>query len=42
MSQLHKRFSSEQVQDLIVRYLNRELKTSYLLEILGIGYIKIL
>ena len=37
MSQLHKHFSSEQVRDLIVRYLNQELKTNYLLEILGIG-----
>lgn len=37
MAQLHKRFSSDQVRDLIVRYLNRELKTGYLLEILGIG-----
>ena len=37
MSQLHKRFSTDQVRDLLVRHLSHELKTNYLLEILGIG-----
>ena len=36
MSQLHKRFSVDQVKGFFVRYLNREFKISYLLEILGI------
>lgn len=36
MAQLHKRFSTDQVKDFFVRYLNKELKISYLLEILGI------
>ncbi len=36
MSQLHKRFSADQVKDFFIRYLNKELKIPYLLEILGI------
>ena len=36
MSQLHKRFNTDQVRDFFVRYLNKEFKISYLLEILGI------
>ena len=36
MSQLHKRFTTDQIKGLLSRYLGRELKASYLLEILGI------
>ena len=36
MSQLHKRFSVDQVRDFFIRYLNKEFKITYLLEILGI------
>ncbi len=36
MSQLHKRFKTDQVKDFFVRYLNKEFKISYLLEILKI------
>lgn len=36
MSQLHKRFNTDQVKSLLSRYLKKELKTRYLLEILGV------
>jgi len=36
MEQLHKRFTDEQVKELLKRYLKKELKRSYLQEILGI------
>jgi transposase InsO family protein len=36
VEQLHKRFNTDQVKSLLVRYLKKELKTRYLLEILGI------
>jgi len=36
MEQLHKRFTDEQVKDFLDRYLKKELKRSYLQEILGI------
>ena len=36
MAQLYKRFDAGQVKDFFIRYLNKELKISYLLEILGI------
>ena len=37
MSQLHKRFSSDQVQELLERYLKKEVERKYLQEILGIS-----
>jgi transposase len=37
MSQLHKRFTSGQVQELLKRYLNKEMERKYIQEILGIG-----
>ncbi len=37
MAQLHKNFTSSQVEDLIYRYLAKEVKRSYIQEILGIG-----
>lgn len=37
MSQLHKRFASDQVQKLLERYLNKELERKYIQEILGIS-----
>ena len=36
MSQLHKRFTSEQVRKLLDRYLNDEIERAYIQEILGI------
>jgi hypothetical protein len=36
MSQLHKRFSSDQVKELLERYLRNELERTYIQEILGI------
>jgi len=36
MAQLHKRFSDEQVKELLNRYLNREIQRDYILQILGI------
>lgn len=36
MVQLHKRFSDEQVKELLNRYLNREIKREYIQQILGI------
>jgi len=37
MSQLHKRFSSDQVKELLERYSKKEIERKYLQEILGIG-----
>jgi hypothetical protein len=37
MSQLHKRFSSAQVKELLERYSEKEIERKYLQEILGIG-----
>jgi len=37
MSQLHKRFTSEQVKELFDRYLKKEIERKYIQEILGIG-----
>lgn len=37
MSQLHKRFNSQDVKELFRRYLNKEIKRKYVCEILGIG-----
>ena len=36
MSQLHKRFTSDQVQELLERYLKNEIERKYIQEILGI------
>ncbi len=36
MSQLHKRFTSEQVKELFDRYLKNEIERTYIQEILGI------
>ncbi len=36
MSQLHKRFTSDQVKELLERYLRREIERKHLQEILGI------
>ena len=36
MSQLHKRFISEQVKELLDRYLKNEIQRTYVQEILGI------
>lgn len=36
MSQLHKRFTDAQVKELLARYLKKEIKRSYIQEILGI------
>ncbi len=36
MSQLHKRFTSEQIKELLERYLNKEVERSYIQEILAI------
>jgi len=35
--QLHKRFTDEQVKELIEKYLRKEITRNYLQEILGIG-----
>lgn len=37
MSQLHKRFTSDQVQELLERYLKKEVERKYIREILGIS-----
>jgi len=37
MAQLHKRFSDEQVKDMLKRYLNGEIGRSYLQQMLGVG-----
>ena len=37
MEQLHKRFTTDQIKAFFERYLKKELKISYLLEILGVG-----
>lgn len=36
-TQIHKRFSDEQVKELMQKYLNKEVERKYLQEILGIG-----
>lgn len=36
MVQIHKEFTDSQVKELIERYLKREIKIHYVLEILGI------
>ena len=36
MSQVHKRFTSDQVKELFERYLKNEVQRKYLQEILGI------
>ena len=36
MSQLHKRFTSDQVKELLERYLRNEIERKHLQEILGI------
>ena len=36
MSQLHKQFTSDQVKELLERYLKKEVERDYLQEILGI------
>ncbi len=36
MSQLHKRFTSDQVKELLERYLRNEIERKYIQEILGI------
>jgi len=36
MSQLHKRFTSEQVKELLERYLKNEIERTYIQQILGI------
>lgn len=37
MSQLHKKFKDNEIKDLIDRYLRKEIKRTYIQEILGIG-----
>lgn len=37
MAQLHKRFTDEQVKDLMKRYLNKELKREHVKQMLQIG-----
>lgn len=37
MSQVHKRFTSDQVKELLERYLKKEIERKYIEEILGIG-----
>ncbi len=37
MSQLHKRFTSDQVRELLERYLKKEIERTYIQEILGIS-----
>ncbi len=37
MSQIHKRFTSDQVKELLERYSKREIERKYIQEILGIG-----
>ncbi|MDI7260290.1 MAG: hypothetical protein QME90_10255 [Thermodesulfobacteriota bacterium] len=36
MSQLHKRFTSDQVKELLERYLKNEVERKYIQEVLGI------
>ena len=36
MSQVHKRFTPDQVQELLERYSNKEIERKYIQEILGI------
>lgn len=36
MSQLHKRFTSDQLKELLDRYLNKEIERSYIKQMLGI------
>ena len=36
MTQLHKRFSDEQVKTILERYLSKEIKINYILEVLGV------
>ena len=36
MAQLHKRFTDSQVKELMGRYLKKEIKRTYLQEILGV------
>ena len=36
MSQLHKKFTTEQVKELLERYLNKQIERKYIQEILGI------
>ena len=37
MSQLHKRFTSDQVRELLERYLKKEIERTYIQEILGVS-----
>lgn len=37
MAQIHKKFTDEQVKELMKRYINNEIKRKYIQEILGIG-----
>jgi hypothetical protein len=37
MAQLHKRFTDEQIRDMLKRYLNHEIERAYLQAILGVG-----
>ena len=37
MEQLHKRFTNEQVKDLMQRYVNKELKRQHIQQMLKIG-----
>jgi hypothetical protein len=37
MSQIHKRFTTDQVKELLQRYCNKEIERKYIQEILGIG-----
>jgi hypothetical protein len=37
MVQLHKRFTTSQVKELIERYLRKEIERDYIQEVLGIG-----
>jgi hypothetical protein len=36
MAQLHKKFTDEQIKELIERYLNKEIERTYIQEIFGI------
>ena len=36
MSQVHKRFTSDQVKELLERYSNNEIERKYIQEILGV------
>ena len=40
MAQLHKQFTDTQVKELLRRYVNGEIEIHYVLEILGIKWIK--